>query len=156
MLFIIHVSYIFLIQPLLEARAEIQKYFCSFLVQKKSLDFAFEINWPLELKLAIQIRKIWAALEYKIVDLKPPNELINSGIYVLLDIVFLFWRNVFNRYWTPLSCKYLKIDWHFFYISDICFTICSVISQKKSLSKYLQFLDKDSQIIEFGTPNAKR
>ena len=34
----------FLIRPLLEAKAEIQKYFRWFLVQMKSLDFAFEIN----------------------------------------------------------------------------------------------------------------
>ena len=40
-------SYIFLIPPLLEARAEIQKIFVGFLVQMKSLEFAFEINWPL-------------------------------------------------------------------------------------------------------------
>ena len=44
MLFIIYLSYFFLIQPLLEARAEIQKYFVDFLVQMKSLEFAFEIN----------------------------------------------------------------------------------------------------------------
>ena len=50
MLFIIYLSYIFLIWPLLEARAEIQKYFRWFLVQMKSLEFAFEINWPLEAK----------------------------------------------------------------------------------------------------------
>ena len=30
-----------------EARAEIQKYFCWFLVQMKTLLFAFEIKWPL-------------------------------------------------------------------------------------------------------------
>ena len=34
-------------QGCFEARAEIQKYFCCFLVQMKSLEFAFEINWPL-------------------------------------------------------------------------------------------------------------
>jgi hypothetical protein len=42
-----YLSYIFLIRPLLEDRAEIQKYFCCFLVQMKNLVFAFEINWPL-------------------------------------------------------------------------------------------------------------
>ena len=47
MLFIIYLSYIFLIWPLLEARAEIKKYFRWFLVQMKILEFAFEINWPL-------------------------------------------------------------------------------------------------------------
>ena len=47
MLFIIYLLYIFLIRSLLEARAEIQKYFRWFLVQMKSLEFAFEINWPL-------------------------------------------------------------------------------------------------------------
>ena len=47
MLFIIYLSYIFLIRPLLEARAEIQKYFHWFLVQIKTLKFAFKINWPL-------------------------------------------------------------------------------------------------------------
>ena len=36
-----------MIRPLLEARAEIQKYFRSFLVQMKTLKFAFEIYWPL-------------------------------------------------------------------------------------------------------------
>ena len=46
--FIIYLSYIFLIQSLLEAREEIQKYFCWFLVQVKSLEIAFEINWPLD------------------------------------------------------------------------------------------------------------
>ena len=44
MLFIIYLSYIFLIQPLLEARAEIQNYFFGFLVQMECLEFAFEIN----------------------------------------------------------------------------------------------------------------
>ena len=44
---IIYLSYIFLIQPLLEARAEIQNIFAGFLVQMKSLEFAFEINRPL-------------------------------------------------------------------------------------------------------------
>ena len=44
MLSIIHLSYIFLIQPLLEAREELQKHFRWFLVQMKSLEFAFEIN----------------------------------------------------------------------------------------------------------------
>jgi hypothetical protein len=48
MLFIIYSSYIFLIPPLLEARAEIQKKnHWVFLVQMKSLEFAFKINWPL-------------------------------------------------------------------------------------------------------------
>ena len=37
----------FLIHLILEARAEIQKYFRWFLVQMKSWEFAFEINWPL-------------------------------------------------------------------------------------------------------------
>ena len=65
MLLIIHLSYIFLIQPLLEARAKIQKYFCWFLVQMKSLEFAFEINWPLVTILMplvlLSIKVCWAA-----------------------------------------------------------------------------------------------
>ena len=44
MLFIIYLPYIFLIPPLLEARAEIQKYFRWFLLQMKTLEFAIEIN----------------------------------------------------------------------------------------------------------------
>ena len=40
-------SYIFLIWPLFKAIAEKQKYVPWFLVQMKSLEFAFEINWPL-------------------------------------------------------------------------------------------------------------
>ena len=44
MLFIIYLSYIFLIQSLLEARAEMQNISVGFLVQMKSLEFAFEIN----------------------------------------------------------------------------------------------------------------
>ena len=44
MLFNIYLSYIFLIRPVLEAWAEMQKYFRWFLVQMKSLEFAFEIN----------------------------------------------------------------------------------------------------------------
>jgi hypothetical protein len=36
-----------MIWPILEARAEIQKYFRWFLVQMKTSKFAFEINWPL-------------------------------------------------------------------------------------------------------------
>ena len=47
MLFIIYIF--FLICPIFDARAQIQKYFCCVLVQMKSLEFAFEINWPLEL-----------------------------------------------------------------------------------------------------------
>ena len=43
MLFIIY----FLIQPLLEAMAEIKNIFVCFLVQMKSLEFAFEIKLPL-------------------------------------------------------------------------------------------------------------
>ena len=42
-----YLSYIFLIGPLLEAKVEIQKHFHWFLVQIKSLEFAFEMNWPL-------------------------------------------------------------------------------------------------------------
>ena len=49
MLFIIYLSYIFLIWPLLEARAEYKNIFVGFLVQMKSLEFAFEINRPLEI-----------------------------------------------------------------------------------------------------------
>ena len=59
MLFIIYLSYIFLIRPLLEARAEIQKYFRWFLVQMKSLEFAFEINWPLALHHLSQNVSLW-------------------------------------------------------------------------------------------------
>ena len=44
MLFIIYLSYIFLIRPLLEASVEIQKHFHGFF---GSNEFAFEINWPL-------------------------------------------------------------------------------------------------------------
>ena len=44
MLFII-TFYIFFIQPLLEARAEIKK---NTFIQMKTLKFAFEIDWPLE------------------------------------------------------------------------------------------------------------
>ena len=49
MLFIIYLSYIFLIQPLLEARAEMLKYFrlVWFLVQMTTLNCAFETNLPL-------------------------------------------------------------------------------------------------------------
>jgi hypothetical protein len=47
MLYIISLSYIFLIQPLLEAKAEIQKYFGWFFGSNE-LDFAFEINRPLD------------------------------------------------------------------------------------------------------------
>ena len=49
MLFIVYLSYIFLIWPLLEARPEMQKYFRWFLVQMKTLEFAFEIYWLLSL-----------------------------------------------------------------------------------------------------------
>ena len=37
-------SYIFLIRPLLEARAEIEKYFRSFFGSNENYNFAFEIN----------------------------------------------------------------------------------------------------------------
>ena len=37
-----------MIWSILEARAEIEKYFRSFLVQMKTSKFAFEINWPLK------------------------------------------------------------------------------------------------------------
>ena len=37
----------FMIWPILEARAETQKYFCSFFEQMKTSKFAFEIYWPL-------------------------------------------------------------------------------------------------------------
>ena len=36
-----------MIWPILEARAEIEKYFCSFFVQMKTSKSAFEINWPI-------------------------------------------------------------------------------------------------------------
>ena len=36
-----------MIPPLLESRAEIKKKSLVFLVQMKSLEFAFKINWPL-------------------------------------------------------------------------------------------------------------
>ena len=39
--------------------AEIQKYFCRFLVQVKSLEFAFEINWPLALHHLSQNVSLW-------------------------------------------------------------------------------------------------
>ena len=51
MLFIIYSSYISLIQPLLATRAGIQKCFVGFMVQMKSLEFTFEIKWPLEVIL---------------------------------------------------------------------------------------------------------
>ena len=38
----------FLIQPLKKARAEIKKCFRWFFGSNKSLEFAFEINWPLK------------------------------------------------------------------------------------------------------------
>ena len=41
---IIYLSHMFLIWPLLEKYKNI---FVGFLVQMKSLEFAFEINWPL-------------------------------------------------------------------------------------------------------------
>ena len=45
MLFIIYLSYIFLIRPLLETRVEVQKHFrCFFGSNEKDLGFAFEIN----------------------------------------------------------------------------------------------------------------
>ena len=44
MLFIIYSSYIFLIRPILEARADIQKYFCWLFGSNENLEFAFEIN----------------------------------------------------------------------------------------------------------------
>ena len=56
MLFIIYLSYFFLNRPLLEARAEIQKYFRWFLVQIKSLEFSFEINWPLAARAIFFVR----------------------------------------------------------------------------------------------------
>ena len=40
-----------MIWPLLEARAEIQNIFIHFLVQMKTLKFAFEIYWPLVKKI---------------------------------------------------------------------------------------------------------
>ena len=41
------------------------------------------------LKLAIQILKIWGALEYKIVDLEPPNVHIHSSIQAyIVEILF--------------------------------------------------------------------
>ena len=49
---------IFLNWLIFEARKEIQKYFRWFLVQMKSLEFAFEINWPL---VPLQI---WFALRW--------------------------------------------------------------------------------------------
>ena len=44
MLLIMYLSNILLIRPLLEARAEMQKYYRWFLVQMKSLEFVFEIH----------------------------------------------------------------------------------------------------------------
>ena len=44
-----YLLYVYLIfsWPLLEARAEIENIFVGFLVQMKTLEFAFEIKWPL-------------------------------------------------------------------------------------------------------------
>ena len=55
MLFVTCLPYIFLIWPLLEARAVIKNIFAGFLVQMKSLEFAFKINWPLELCLPCEV-----------------------------------------------------------------------------------------------------
>ena len=54
MLFIIYLSYIFLIQPLLESRAEIN-ISVGFLAQMKSLEFAFEISLPLLSQLSLMM-----------------------------------------------------------------------------------------------------
>ena len=37
-----------MIWPILEAMAEIEKYFRSFFGSNENLKFAFEINWPLD------------------------------------------------------------------------------------------------------------
>ena len=41
MLFVINSSYIFLIRPLLQARAQIQKYFCSFFGSNENFEICF-------------------------------------------------------------------------------------------------------------------
>ena len=42
-----------MIWPILEARAEIQKYFRSFFGSNENFNFAFEINWPLVAPLKV-------------------------------------------------------------------------------------------------------
>ena len=48
--FIIYLSYIFLIRPLLEARAEIQKYFCLFFGEKFRICFRDQLTFTLEFR----------------------------------------------------------------------------------------------------------
>ena len=79
MLFIIFLSYIFLIGPLLEARAEVQKYFRWFLVQMKSLEFAFEINWPLARQIKTVFRHLIAPEEKKLLWCVRGNKLLKLG-----------------------------------------------------------------------------
>ena len=108
MLFIVYLSYIFLIQPLLGARAEIQKYFRWFLVQMKSLEFSFKINWPLKksniyltkmTKLSNSTKRINMKVEY--------NATIQAQVLVMTVVFFKEFMilNPFD-YQVPLQ-KYL-------------------------------------------------
>ena len=48
---------------ILEAWSEIQKKIVHFLVQKKTLKFAYEIYWPLDLKLSVALFELNRAID---------------------------------------------------------------------------------------------
>ena len=114
MLFIIYLSYIFLIRSLLEAREEIQKYFLCFFVQMKSLEFAFETNWPLVASQILSHKKDWGIKKeenivtvlYQNVD--PPIKFFICIQSFSKNTIRTSFRNEFesyvgliNDFWTP-------------------------------------------------------
>ena len=85
MLFIIYLSYNFLIRPLLEARAGIQKYFSWFFGSSESLEFAFETNWPLGTRKKLVNRRSW------FLNYGKPRGLLGYPFPVPLVYPFMLW-----------------------------------------------------------------
>ena len=82
MLFILVKFYIFLIRPVVEARAEVQQYFVPFLVQMKTLKFAFKIYWPLTIYIiGVNVQRKFITFLWFVI--KVPNDKLFFSLYVL-------------------------------------------------------------------------
>ena len=110
----------------LEARAESKNIFVLFLVQMKTLKFAFEINWPLTRKFQIVKGPFWNNIHSYFYSYKSPRS----------------WCKCCNYYWQQW-CKWRIVcfnDWR--YHRKTCWYTDCLSLRKKWVRYLILFLHK--------------
>ena len=122
-----------MIWPILEARAEIEKYFVHFLVKMKTSKFAFEINWPLRPNQQIKLHP--TSWQYPLINYLEDNFVLDIrlalvSVFLLSPFLKKYWLLKIALYYTIVICVLYVLACPMYCV--FCMFLCIVVEGRQT------------------------